>query len=388
MSEPSVRTQTQSKQGKPAAGGRRLAIGIAILVGSMVVLNLLAHGLDDAVGGGEPKGQPGSSYATTPEGLQAYSTLLHRYGHAVRGLRGDLVAQRLDPAGTVVVADPAQLSDDDVNALLQFVTGGGRLIAAGLRSSDTRLLRDDPPTFSSRGANTYTRIDDSLPRIRTVRTAAHGVWTDPGRGRVLVSDGPGALLVAERVGRGEIFWLADSAPLHNAYLDRADNAGFAIALAGEAGRPVAFAEGVHGVGQHSGLGAIPTRWKLSLLGLGFAALVLMLARGRRFGPPDRPSRELPPPRARYVEALSTTLERTRQPSAALVGMQQHARDRIATRASLRREAERDEIDGAARALGLNDDEREALFAPPATDRDVLALGDASAHVANAERGSR
>ena len=41
---------------------RRAWIVVAVLVGAIVVLNLLARGLDEAVGGNEPGGADGSSY--------------------------------------------------------------------------------------------------------------------------------------------------------------------------------------------------------------------------------------------------------------------------------------------------------------------------------------
>src|SRR5258707_1030687 len=81
---------------------------------------------------------------------------------------------------------------------------------------------------------------------------------------------------------------ADPAPLENAYLDRADNAAFALGLAGNAPRPIEFIEGVHGYGESRGLGAIPIQWKISLLVLAAAVVVLAWSRSRRFGPPDRP----------------------------------------------------------------------------------------------------
>jgi len=69
---------------------RRIWMVIGIIVGGIIVLNLLARGLDQAVGGNEPSGRPGSSYATTQQGLAAYATLLHEYGHPVSHQRGAL----------------------------------------------------------------------------------------------------------------------------------------------------------------------------------------------------------------------------------------------------------------------------------------------------------
>ena len=62
-----------------------------------------------------------------------------------------------------------------------------------------------------------------------------------------------------------------------------------------------FAEGVHGYGESRGIAAIPSRWKWALFALAAAALAFVWSRARRFGPPDRASRALPPARADGVE---------------------------------------------------------------------------------------
>src|SRR5262249_44473528 len=138
----------------------------------------------------------------------------------------------------------------------------------------------------------------------------------------------------DRVGRGEIYFLADSSLLTNGYLGEADNASFGLALAGEPGRPVSFAEGVHGYGRERGWRAIPHQWKIALLFLTIAAIVYVWSRARRFGAPDRKARTLPPPRSDYVTALATTLERTHDSARALMPAQAWAREQVETRAAL------------------------------------------------------
>src|SRR5450755_2244176 len=62
---------------------RRRWIAVAIVVGGLVVVDLLAQGLDRAVGGDRPGGATGSSYATAADGLAAYSSLLSQYHYGV-----------------------------------------------------------------------------------------------------------------------------------------------------------------------------------------------------------------------------------------------------------------------------------------------------------------
>src|SRR5262249_48668523 len=151
-------------------------------------------------------------------------------------------------------------------------------------------LRDDPPSWQSEGFTNWTDIDSSFVGVHEIATAGEGTWATPGTSTVLVGSADQSLLTQERVGTGEIAFLADPSPLENGYLAQADNAAFALELAGPAGRSVVFAEGVHGFGEQRGLAAVPGAWKLALLLLAVAALAFVWSRAWRFGPPDRTAR--------------------------------------------------------------------------------------------------
>ena len=129
-------------------------------------------------------------------------------------------------------------------------------------------------------------------------------------------------------GRGRAVLLADDSPLQNALLARDDNARLALGIAGSKARPVEFLETYHGYGESSGVGALPDRW-LWMLGFGLLAVVVLIAaRWRRLGPAEPEERALAPPRKQYVESLGSTLERTREPAAALAGLKADARRRL------------------------------------------------------------
>ena len=151
----------------------------------------------------------------------------------------------------------------------------------------------------------------------------------------------------------------------------ADNAAFAVELAGGGRAPIVFAEGVHGYSSARGLGAIPSHWKVALFGIAGAAVLFAWGRARRLGPPDRPHRPLPPARAEYVDALAAALEHTRDPAAALAELASITRDR----------ADRESIvlDGA---------DRVALATPPNDNSEVRALGRVAARVARRDSESR
>ena len=354
---------------------RRFGIGVAIVIGAVVALNLAAGGIDRAVGGSEPSGVAGSSYGTQATGLGGLAALLTHYGYPVDRARGPIVDANLDTRGTVFVIDPQTLTENDEAALLQFASAGGQLVIGGPDPFYLHRFRDRPPTWSADGVPAYTEIAPELGNVRRVDTAAAGSWTRTGSGRALVAAGSNVLLTKDEVGSGTILFLADVSPLENAYLAQADNAAFALGIAGGSPRPVEFIEGVHGYGASRGLSALPTGWKIGLLVFAAAAVAIAWSRSRRFGPPDRPRRELLPARAEYVRALAVSLERTRDPATALAPMQAWARTRVAQRAHLRPDATMEEIDRAAIALGYSEAERAAIWHPPTDDGTALALGE-------------
>jgi Domain of unknown function (DUF4350) len=366
---------------RPATGStRRLWSTIAVVVGGLILVNLVAQGIDRAVGGDQPGGTTGSSYATAPDGLAAFNALLSHYGHDVEQRRGSLADHPLPPDATVFVIDPVSLTADDDGTLLQFVTGGGRLVIGGRLPFYLRNLRDQPPTWQRAGETSWVHIDPSFGDVRDIEAEGIGSWSAPGRGRVVVGTGTFALVTHERVGAGEIFFLADASPLHNEFLGTGDNAAFGLALAGDTTRPVVFPEGTHGYGASRGLSAIPDRWKVALVLVAVAALAFVWSRARRFGPPDRIARDLPPARAEYVRALSITLERTHDPAGALLPAQRWARARLAARAGLGAQPNDEALSRAARSFGLSSEETLALLAPVSDDASILALGRAVARV--------
>ena len=360
--------------------GRRLWIGVVAVVGGVILIDLLAQGLDRAVGGNDPSGAAGSSYATAPDGVAALRSLLSQYGHHVQSQRGVINSGTLPPGATVFVLEPNELTDDDSSALLQFVASGGRLVVGGASPFYLGNLRDTPPSWELNGDTSWTQTTSPFGNVHEIDGAGLGSWSTPGNGRAVVGTDAFALLTREPVGQGEMYFLADVSPLENFYLGSADNAAFALTLAGDTARPVVFAEGVHGFGESRGWSAIPGRWKVALLLVAAAAVAFAWSRARRFGPPDQESRALAPARAEYVRALSVSLERTHDRRGALAPAQRWARARLIARTGLGPEADDEALVRAARSFGCTAEEVNALLAPVSDDTGVLALGRAIVRV--------
>ena len=365
----------------PARGWRRLhpavRVGIVLVV-LVVVVNLALTLLDSSTRGADETAPRSSSLSTGRTGIAAFAELLRRNDHGTGAQRGSLADTALDPRDALVVLDPVGLDGEESRAVRRFVERGGRLIAGGSGAvSLLDALLNTPPTWSSAGVPRAEPVGAvaEVAGIRSVRSADGGSWSEPGATTpVLVGDAR-VLATVTDVGRGRVVALADPSPLQNRLLGAADNAGFGLAAAGDS-RGVVFAEGLHGYGREQGLGAIPGRWQAALIGLALAALLGVVAAGRRLGPPEDAARVLPPPRREYVDALAGSLARTRRPVEAIAPLQAAARGRLARRAGLPPSATEPELRAAAARLGWSPADINALFAPVITDDDVVAAGNA------------
>lgn len=347
---------------------------IGAIVALFVVLNVIALVVSGVRP--EPSGPNGSAYATQPRGAAAYAELLRRAGHPVTYLRESLHGADLDPAATVVVLDAPALRRSERAALARFVRAGGRLVAGGRDAGRDVVPR--APRWAPGGPR-LVRPGAPVPETRAVRsvaTAGEGAFASPGGALPVLGDSP-ALLAVAQAGRGRALLLADSAPLQNRLLARADNAVLALALAGPPRRPVAFAESVHGFGRRSGLAALPERWRLTLVGFVLAGLLWLISRARRLGPAERTCDDRAPARREHVEALALALRRARDPAVALAPVQAAARAQVIRRAALAPNTPDAALRDAALRLGFDEDEALALTAERGNE-DALALGRALA----------
>jgi Domain of unknown function (DUF4350) len=339
----------------------RVGLGfVAVIVAVNIVLRVLG-----TLTGGTPGGPQSSSYATAPAGAAAYAELLGRAGHPIDQVRSLPRDASPSPDATVLLLDPPSVAPADVDALAAFVRAGGRLVASGLSQDAMRKL----------GAGAPSRVRGR----RSARAGGLAIRTDG-----LTWRAHGFLLVS-RLGSGVVDLLPDASPLQNRLLGAAGNAAFGLALAGPPARPVEFLESYHGYGRSAGLSALPFAWKLLLGGLALAALVWLVARGRRFGPPEPEGRDLSPPRREYVDSLAGVLLRGRRRDEAVEPVRREARRVLLARAALPSDAADADLEAAARRLGMPDDEAKALLQPARTDADVLSIGRALARIGEDRR---
>jgi hypothetical protein len=318
----------------PAPAPARTRRTLLWILAAVVAINLLLAGIDSLLGG--PSGPPASSYATSPRGLAAWAELLERRGQRAEPVLEQADRVDLDPAATVVLLEPDTLVPGEASALRDFAERGGLLVAGG-REPEAWLLQllDAAPPWTEGGPRAWRSVDpDETGGARRVLSTGDGAWLpDPGWTPLVTEGGSRdglALVVRRPLGSGEVVLVADPAPLENRLLGEADDAALALALTGGRER-VLFLEAVHGYGRGRGLGALPERWRIALAGLALAALLWLLSRARRLGPPDPEPPEPPPARRAHVDALAAALARTRDRDWAAERLRRHAATERAAR---------------------------------------------------------
>lgn len=364
-------------------GGRRvtrrertLALGVVL---ALLVIGFVSERLSP-----EPEGRASSSYATIPAGAAAYASLLDRNGRDVRRLRADVGDARLDPSETLVLLDPGSLGGDARERIGRFVAAGGRLVVAGAGAAGAasgaldRPPRRDVPALKpgeERRPRKGRPAADAPEAVGTIESLTTARWTATGEAERVLGD----LVVAADADRGRVVLLADASPLQNRGLARAANAAVGLALAPRE-RPVRFVESVHGYGAESGLAALPGRWQALLVLGALAALLLVLAHARRFGPPEEPDADPPPPRRAYVDAVGRTLHRTDDPVATAQPLQHAARELVLRRSALPGDTTDRDVHAAALRLGLDEDEARVVAGGAADREDLLVAGRALAEL--------
>ena len=353
---------------------RPVRVGIAafaVLAGFNIVVALA----NIATTSGAVGGPRGSSYSTAASGTAGLFELLSDQGF-------DTVRSRRSPAAeppdseVMMVLDPEEISEPDSRALRRFVEGGGRLILGGdLRDETLTIILDSAPEWSSEGPRTSRPVIPlaEVANIGSVEGEGSGWWSGAGNGAPLLAGEGQPTVLAADVGSGRILLLADTSPLQNEWLGSSDAAAFALALAGEPGHTVVFAEAFHGYAAE-GLAAVPLGWRWMLAALSGATLLLMWNRSRRLGPRGGGAEPPLPARIAYVEALTSSVATAAGRTSTVGGLQRRGRSVVASRLGIPADANEAAFRRGTDRAGIERSITEALWARPSNDAEVLTVG--------------
>lgn len=228
-----------------------------------------------------------STFSSSPAGLKVLFAYLDGLGMKPQTLQqfDDLPAK-----ATIVAVGPFQKQPTrgETDALARWVRAGGRLVVAGM---DSELLTQPLKLGGapSSGAASET-LRPLLPTAyaRGVREIAPGpdrLLTDSPSWATHYKDFSGQVLVSQKVGSGEVLWLAGAYPLSNAGIGTADNARLATLLAAAGERAIYFDEYHHNYVRTTGAWQLlGSSGRAGVLLLAAALAILLLAWGRRLGP--------------------------------------------------------------------------------------------------------
>jgi hypothetical protein len=281
-----------------------------------------------------------------------------------------------EPSGTYVLLSDLRTPDED-RALLAWAAAGGRLVVADPRSNLVQLA----------GAT----IDDSVGLVG-VRTLAPSCLSGEAVGvrAIVVRSSDRSLRGGDRFvscydghvlvrahDRGTVVLLGGLTSLTNEYLRSADNAVFALRLAGSRG-PVVFGPPIPAVAEAASIGvwaALPERAKVVIVALVLAAVAFAALRARRLGRPTAEEPIAPIPGSELVRATSRLYRRGRSRGYAATLMRGATRARLGRRFGV--PGDGDAISTVvANATGLPSQRVEdGLAGPePRTDEELIRLG--------------
>ena len=372
---------------------RRWRVVLAAL--ALLVLAELASSIISGLGGGSAASGHSSTFDSSATGTEAFGQLLSLRGHAVERITTPLAEQPLPRGSTLFVLDPTSWTGADTAVVARALADGRRVVLGG-RPPGTGVLRsllgtDSAPMWRLDSSGTAYPVPGGpafagVSRVVVPGTGSYAGGSIDANGRAVLT-GPGGVLAVVAGQRGPLVLLASSSCLTNESLGRADDAAFALDLAGPGTTPVFFDEYDHGFGRGgTGLAGLPGRWRWGLAIALLALLLWLLSAARRFGPPAPIERATIPSRVEYVDALSTLL--STRPAGELVDVVAPVYEeagRLAAR--IGSPSSNVSTDGSGRfanAGAVDTDLFAALRVAPASSSDIVQAGRAFAQL---ERGN-
>jgi hypothetical protein len=284
------------------AKDRRLLIGCMIAVVVLAFVTAFLSRNED-----EDDNTVPSSYLTGRHGARAAYELLQQSGYNVQRWEQPLsdLSERAGPDTVVIFADPdpGDVAEEDLKAVRDIVAKGGRVLVTGWSGG---MLAPDgdprPPTEFQAACKLSPQGLDPLAGSGEIWMAPAASWgLDRPPDRVEYNCAGAPAVVEYAAVKGKVIWWADSTPIENGSISRADNLNLFLNSLGERdGHTFYWDESLHGETRTEWFYASgPAMWLLRS-GLFAIALLILFSFSRRRGP----VRDLPAPvRATPVEFL-------------------------------------------------------------------------------------
>jgi len=347
-------------------------------------LTLLTFALIWAMtGGGTERGQAGlldpSIYSSDPQGTRALFLTLQGLGYDARRFRTPFLARTLPGHGVIVVVEPTKpVLPAEWKPLRQWIERGHRAVLISALSLpgaspavdastdlETAVIggpltraRAIQPTDLARGVGQLavrSPMRIQFPARRAPAEAGEGPLLQPNGSPAalddlmqtavpLFRDEKGVVVGYARLGKGDLIVVASPWSVSNEGIGEADNLAFVLNALGPPtnAAPVYFDEYHHGYGERLAWHMTPVPLKLAAAQLLLGVLIVMYARGRRFGsaiPLDRGKRE----RSEYLGTMTSLLQRGRATRLAVRTSYDAALPRLRLELGLARDAGSDAV---------------------------------------------
>lgn len=301
--------------GEPPARDRRRWRGRLLWAAAVLAaLALVAIAVQVGLTRSAHKGQELDPQNTGPEGARAVARVVDDHGTRVRIVRseGAFNGAEVDGGTTVVVTRTDALSAETARSLLDHARGARRVVLVGPSRFVLRELELPVAPATSATGPRVVRAGCTLDGLSPTDTVAGGAdrYTAEAPGATscfTVGDGSGLVALPPSGGRPEVVVLGDTDLLRNDSITRFDAAGVAVRLLARGDSVVWYVPSFLDITSRdtTATSEVPKAiGPLAFLAL-WALLVLMLWRGRRFGP------LVTEPLPAVVKAIETTQSRGR-----------------------------------------------------------------------------
>lgn len=309
-----------------------IVVAAGVMIALLAAIAAVVAPPADAADGGT------STFSAGPRGTKAAYLTLRALGYQVERSMEPMTAVRVEPASTtMILSGDEAASEQDRRAIREFIEQGGTLVAIGSNGAFALGLQAPPgpgPSPFETTVEKFTRItpsalSDGAAEISMSSYGLRPVLPDTFVPLYGASADDAVIAVATR-GQGRALWFADSTPISNGYLDKADNLRLLLNIVGAADRRrVVFDE--HYQGYKRSLWSYIVRTPLPWVGaqVGLVLVAVLLTHSRRNGPVRPPHVDARTSPMEFVEMLGTLYSRAGARQAAVDAARTRLRRTIA-----------------------------------------------------------
>ena len=287
------------------SGDRKLLIGAGIMLAILIVASAYLSPQQGSAASAYP-----SSYSGDGDGAKGPYLLLQNLHYNVERWEQSPTELSGNPGNEVLIlAGPTQTpSPEEKSAIFDFLNRGGHILASG--SGAAKLLPDAPPLNQSYTIEETTKFPALLPSL-LMRGAPEismfppDDWQPKSVSQLVVyGNEETAAVITYQVGKGQVIWWGNSAPLTNGRIRESGNLPLFLNSVGPPGEVhVLWDEYFHGArGSLWGyIARTPLIWGAVQFGIVFLAIVATYS--RRQGPISVPARVSRLSPLEFVETL-------------------------------------------------------------------------------------